>query len=212
MNRTKYPRTVHFPWSPGATSDDKTLTSTDQFVGKEVVVTEKMDGENTTIYHGGFTHARSLDSAFHPSREWIRRFAGEIGHLIPEDMRICGENLYAQHSIPYNGLKSYFYGFSIWDEHDIALSWDETIVWFELLGIATVPVLYRGVYDETIIKKLWDESKRDVVEGYVCRLATAISYDDFQNSVAKFVRPSHVQTSEHWMHETVVKNELASVA
>ena len=45
----KYPRTYHVPWSPGTTSDDRLLKSVDQFVGKRVVVTEKMDGENTTM-------------------------------------------------------------------------------------------------------------------------------------------------------------------
>ena len=44
--KIKYPRTFHLPWSPGATSDDKMLKSIEHFIGKEVVITEKMDGEN----------------------------------------------------------------------------------------------------------------------------------------------------------------------
>jgi hypothetical protein len=39
----KYPRTFHFPWS-NATSDDRILDSFDYFLGKQVVVTEKVDG------------------------------------------------------------------------------------------------------------------------------------------------------------------------
>lgn len=66
----KYPRTYHVPWSPGTTSDDRLLKSVDQFVGKCVVVTEKMDGENTTMSKD-YVHARSLDSMYHPSRDHV---------------------------------------------------------------------------------------------------------------------------------------------
>ena len=42
----KYPRTMHFPWSLGSTSDDKFMENTASFVGKDIVCTLKMDGEN----------------------------------------------------------------------------------------------------------------------------------------------------------------------
>jgi hypothetical protein len=41
----KYPRTWHLPWSESESSDDVWLTDTKHFEGKEVVVTEKLDGE-----------------------------------------------------------------------------------------------------------------------------------------------------------------------
>lgn len=74
--RIKYPRTLHLPWSLGRTSDDKVLSSMDHFSGREVVVTEKMDGENTTIYSDGL-HARSTTSQRHPSRSWVASLDGE---------------------------------------------------------------------------------------------------------------------------------------
>lgn len=46
MKRYKYPRTYHLSSSPGKTSDDKVISDMSEFEGKEVVVTEKMDGEN----------------------------------------------------------------------------------------------------------------------------------------------------------------------
>lgn len=49
-SRYKYPRTPHLPWSPGATKDDVRCINTEIFTGKRVVITEKMDGENTTLY------------------------------------------------------------------------------------------------------------------------------------------------------------------
>ncbi len=203
----KYPRTWHLPWSLGAKNDDKTLHSVDHFNGMHVVVTEKLDGENTTMYKDHI-HARSLDSAAHPSRFWVRNFWGQIKHLIPEEWRICGENMYAMHSIKYTKLKSYFYGFSIWNEQNECLSWEETLEWFELLNIIPVPVLYEGIYDEEKIKSLWDESMYDVHEGYVIRNADKFHYNDFKYNVAKFVRKDHVQTDELWLLKEIVPNEL----
>lgn len=41
----KYPRTLHLPQSLSVTSDDKVHKSLDQFEGKEVIITEKLDGD-----------------------------------------------------------------------------------------------------------------------------------------------------------------------
>ena len=91
----KYPRTFHLPWSPGATSDDKILKDTKHFEDQYVVVSEKRDGECTTIYPDK-VHARSIDSKDHPSRHRLKQLQAEIGHLIPQGFRICGANLFAQ--------------------------------------------------------------------------------------------------------------------
>jgi hypothetical protein len=206
MVRFKYPRTWHLPWSPGATSDDVTLDSVACFSDRRVIVTEKMDGENTTLYRDHL-HARSLDSAHHPSRNWVKAMHGEIAHLIPDKWRVCGENLYARHSLGYDELPSYFLLFSIWSEANICLSWDDTIEWAELLGLSTVPVLYDGVYDEDYLRAMNLDLKK--AEGYVVRLAECFHYDDFRQSIAKWVRAGHVQTDEHWMHKDVIANSLA---
>jgi len=203
----KYPRTYHVPWSQGAMNDDKTLASTDHFRDMNVVVTEKMDGENTTMY-SDHIHARSLDSAYHISREWVKGFWGNIRHQIPNGWRICGENLYAVHSIKYYDLESYFYGFSIWDDNNLCLSWDETLEWFDLLDITPVPMLYKGAYNEELIKQLWDEPMYNACEGYVIRNVDRFHYNDFSTNIAKFVRKGHVQTDEFWRHKKIEPNEL----
>lgn len=204
----KYPRTFHLPWSLGATNDDKTLTSARQFFDREVVVTEKMDGENTSLYTSHY-HARSLDSAHHPSRDFVKALWGSIRHSIPEGYRICGENLYARHSIAYDDLASYFYVFSVWNQNNLCLGWDETVNFANSLGLTTVPVLYRGTYDEARIKQLWNpEEHANLMEGYVVRSAKSFHYDAFGNNVAKFVRKGHVQTDQHWMHGEIIKNNL----
>lgn len=42
----KYPRTYHLPFSETITEDDKRLKDTKQFENMNVVITEKMKGEN----------------------------------------------------------------------------------------------------------------------------------------------------------------------
>lgn len=206
MNRYKYPRTMHATWSRPHKDDKKHFTM-DQFHGREVVVTEKMDGENTTMYNDHY-HARSLDSANHPSRNAVKAIWGSIRYMIPDNFRLCGENVYAEHSIFYDDLESYFFGFSIWNDRNVALSWDDTLAKFAEWGVTPVRELYRGVYDEARIKALWDESKRSKMEGYVIRVVEEIPYDDFGIYVAKFVRKGHVQTDEHWRTKAIVPNKL----
>lgn len=208
-NQVKYPRTHHLQWSDGVNSDDRVIHSMDSFIGKRVIVTEKMDGENTSMY-SDYIHARSIDGRSHPSRDWVKQFWSQIMGDIPEGWRVCGENLYAKHSIGYNDLSTYFMGFSIWDERNTCLDWDSTLQWFELLGVTHVPILYDGIYDEKIIKSLHSEKDWGTSEGYVLRVADSITYSDFRNKVGKFVRKGHVQTAKHWMYgQAVEKNLLA---
>ena len=103
----KYPRTLHFPWS-NWTSDDKVLKSIDNFVGKQVVVTEKMDGENFNGYCD-YAHARSLSPLTGDDRGSAKAIWSNVSWKIPVGYRFCGENLYAKHSIHYFNLKSYLF-------------------------------------------------------------------------------------------------------
>lgn len=208
MGRHKYPRTRHLPWSPGASHDDLVAETIEIFGDQRVIVTEKMDGENSTLYRD-HSHARSLDGRHHPSRDWLKALHGRIAHEIPEGWRVCGENLYARHSIAYETLPSYFMLFSLWDADNRCLDWDSTVEWAELLGVETVPVLYDGVFDREWLDDLGRELDLDRSEGYVVRLASSFAYADFGESVAKWVRANHVQTDQHWMHQEVVPNGLA---
>jgi hypothetical protein len=202
----KYQRTYHLPWSTMG-NDDRMMRDTTHFQDKRVIVTTKLDGEQTSMYCDNI-HARSLDSPNHPSRNWVKQFWSTFAADIPPEYRVCGENLYAKHSIHYTDLDSYFYGFSMWNDRNCCLSWDETITWFNLFGITPVPVLYDGIYNEELIKKLWTQSQYDSMEGYVVRLANEFPYAEFKDSVGKFVRPKHVETSKHWMNQKIEKNLL----
>lgn len=213
----KYPRTYHVPWSPNLQNDDRMHKSMESFVGKVLVATQKRDGENTTMYPDKI-HARSLDSMHHESRSWVKQLHGQIAYEIPEGWRICGENMYAEHSIHYYDLPSYFEVFSIWDENNVCLSWDDTRDFSELLGLHVVPQIdiFRVDSVEALkdhLNDLWEDlySKHlRSIEGYVIRNVEAFPYKDFRREVAKYVRKGHVQTSEFWMTKPVIPNTLLS--
>lgn len=207
-NVVKYFRTFHLPWSESVADDDIVRTSPFND-GDEVVVTIKMDGENFTGYPSGNTHARSINSGPHSSRDYVKAYWRSVAYNLPEGWRVCGENLYAKHSIHYSNLKSYLYVFSIWNEHNECLSWDDTIEWVNLLGLEMVDVIYRGPYNEDAIKKAFLPFKEEH-EGYVVRSARSFKYDDAPSNIAKYVRKNHVQTTEHWMFQEVVPNGLGN--
>ncbi|HEX5567042.1 MAG TPA: RNA ligase family protein [Streptomyces sp.] len=207
--RVPYPRTPHLPWSPGASPDDVRAGDLSGLRGTEVVVTEKLDGENTTLYRDGL-HARSPDSAHHPSRAWVKGLQGRIGAAIPPGWRVCGENLHARHSIAYRGLESWFYGFSVWDGGDRCLDWDRTVRFLRRLGVPVPRVLWRGIYDERALRALRVDTVRQ--EGYVVRSVQGFGREEFGRRVAKWVRPGHVRTDRHWMRSPVVENGLGPAA
>ena len=80
--------------------------------------------------------------------------------------------------------------------------------WFEMLDIVSVPVLYEGIFNEDVVKKIAKETVARGGEGIVVRLADSFTYEDFSKSVAKFVRKNHVQTDKHWSTSEIKKNNL----
>jgi len=178
LERYKYPRTYHLPFSKGASSDDKILDSDDLFRGKKVVVTIKMDGENTTVYSDGFVHARSIDSKHSEYHSWLINNVQKWYYLLPENYRICGEYLFAKHSIDYESLPSYFEAFSVWNKDD-CLSWESTLAVIKLLGIFHVPIIYDGMYDTQKIQHIAEEVVSDGHEGIVVRSIDSFKLNEF---------------------------------
>ena len=201
MGRVKYPRTLHLPFSPGKTDDDKVMKH-DPFIGKDVVVSRKMDGENFTGYPDG-CHARSIDGKYHWTRTWARNYWMERAYKLNKNQRVCAENLYATHSIEYNDLESYLLVFSAWEEN-LCLSWDKTLDLVERLELNTVPVIYQGIWDKDHVMSMHDDSH----EGFVVRVSDEFHIKDFGQCVGKYVRKNHVQTETHWMHSNIKLNKM----
>lgn len=172
---------------------DLTIAKNHNFFANGILV------HNCSAYSDGHVHARSIDSKGGEDRAWVKQFlVNNVCFNLPEGWRVCGENLWAEHSIHYYDLPSYFLGFSIWNERNVCLPWDETLEYFQLLDIVSVPVLYSGTFDEQILRKIEKNLDWDQDEGYVVRLADPFTYAQFKHSVAKYVRKGHVQTQKHW--------------
>lgn len=203
----KYGRTFHLPTSPGVGSDDKIIQDLTHLRNAEdIVFTEKMDGENTTIFAGG-CHARSPDSGYHASRDWMKAYAAGVSPGLSDDERIVGEYLFAQHSVAYDNLPSYFLGFA-WIVNDEVQGWDETLRRFEELGVQPVPVLQRGQFDDVAIESVLGLLDLKTQEGFVVRTVAPFFESDMVTHVAKYVRAGHVQSDVHWTKAEIVKNGL----
>lgn len=169
----------------------------------EVICQEKLDGANISLYNNGL-HARSLNERPHISHSWLKNWHSSIAHLIPEDIRICGEYLYQPHSIRYydTALKNHWFrAFSVW-KNETCLDWKLTEELCISLQIPIVPMLYKGKWNETAIRSCWTgQSKHNgEQEGYVVRSTSKFTLDTFDTHIAKFVRKNHVQDyTPHWM-------------
>ncbi|AXV17420.1 hypothetical protein CYG48_13315 [Neorhizobium sp. SOG26] len=202
----KYGRTYHLQISPGASSDDKIMPSLEGLMVSDLVVTEKMDGENTTIHAGG-TYARSPDSGYHRSRDWMKAFAAGVSPQLGREERVVGENLYARHSIAYDNLPSYFMGFA-WIVGDEIQAWDLTLARLNELGITPVPTLYRGPFRPGLLEELAVSIDPLSQEGYVARVATSFREAEMPFRMGKFVRADHVRSAQHWRSAALIPNRL----
>jgi len=218
MSTPKYNRTFHFPWSPGATNDDKIGGSTIALVKTPIVITEKIDGSNTSLESGG-CYARTHSGApTHASFDGLKALHASIKYKIPEGIQLFGEWCFARHSIEYNELPGYFLLFNVRDlTSDAWCSWETVELWAEEIGVPTVPVLFKGSVNSKVELKELVESFMNqpsacggIREGVVTRVEKEFLNEYFHVSVMKCVRANHVQTSEHWKDQEIIRNKLRS--
>lgn len=197
--RRKYPRTYHMPKSPGASSDDKILPDMSHMHGKLVRITEKRDGECTSLYGDGYVHARSIDGTGKEYQDWIKSRWSKVAHDLPHNWQVCGENLYARHSIAYENLPSYFEAFGVIDDTNHFISYVDFTVIVACLELQPVPLVAPlMVFDEEKIYQIAQEVVERGGEGIVIWNTEAFHIDEFHLNVAKYVRANHVQTDVHW--------------
>lgn len=189
----KYPSTPYWP------------DNSEFFVNKEVVITEKLDGGNTCL-HNGEVYARSNNAPSHHGwMAMVRKHHG-FKSLVNPEVIFYGEDIYGIHSIEYNPVKEdkTFYLFAVRD-FDWFVSWYTVEHKALEMSLPTVPVLFAGIFSSTKeITKFFEEQLKlpsalgPEAEGFVIRTTEGFRAEDFTKNVAKFVRPNHVQTDEHW--------------
>lgn len=136
----KYPRTLHAHISLGTQSDDRFMP--EGYVAAfarlpKLVMTEKLDGQNTCFNEKGVFARSHTAPSIHPwdrpMRERWERMKKDLGNL-----ELFGENMFGIHSIEYHNLESYFYLFAVRQE-DAWLSWEEVQFYAALFDFPTVP-------------------------------------------------------------------------
>lgn len=194
----KYPRTMHLPNSPGFTKDDKVLKSVDHLLGKQVIYTEKLDGECTGMTRTHI-HARSEESNHDESQSWVKQlYYNKIANIIPDNLQIFGENVYAEHSIKYNKLTTFFYVFGIVDlDRKVFLGVSDTLHLCNKYELEYVPILYQGEFNPNF-KVPAKSDFGDIIEGYVVKTVDEFPITNMNLHVAKWVRANHVKSSKHW--------------
>lgn len=201
---SKYPRTQHLPFSPGATSDDKIADSVEPLLNIETVITEKLDGSNSAFTNLGVYARSHADFSRNPWDREMWNIYHRIKNDIDDDVFIFGENMEGIHSIEYSNLKSYFYMFGIRD-NNIWIPWEGVEEFAYFVDLPTVPVLFKGVIKtEKELREIVENltSQKSALggerEGIVIRNANLFHNDDFSENVMKWVRKGHVTTDQHW--------------
>lgn len=207
------------PWSKGATNDDKRAASCDKLIDVPLIITEKMDGSNTSLEADGCFARTHAGAPTHKSFDGLKALHAAIKHKIPGNYQLFGEWCFAKHSIEYAELPGYFLLFNVREMNEeipnMWLSWESVELWAEEVGVPTVPVLFKGsVHSEKELKELVESLMIQpsvcggIREGVVARMADEFFDIDFSSYVMKCVRANHVQTDDHWKDQEIIRQKL----
>lgn len=201
----KYPRTPHWRSSPGLSSDDIREAGTDGFVDTDLIITEKLDGSNVRLIAGEVYARGGTLPSHHGWHAMVRKHHQHKTVTFP-DHAFFGEDIYGVHSIHYDPVPEdeTFRCFAVLHQRQW-LAWADVEHLCDQAGFLTVPVLYRGRFNEAAALDAWlaKELVRPSLlggprEGFVIRSAGAFPDDAFGAHVRKYVRAGHVQTDQHW--------------
>ncbi|KAF0695162.1 Aste57867_14007 [Aphanomyces stellatus] len=221
----KFPRTKHLLPSPSISRDDLVLDPLDAaaFLHTPITCQEKVDGANLGFFlDADFkvvaqnrSHFTSSETApqFKGLDVWIQVHQFELCELLSPPGRyvLYGEWLYAQHSIPYSKLPSYFLAFDLFDrETNSFWSVEKLADTLAETSIHMVPTVFRGTCSNLgQLQALLETPSQfydGLVEGVVIRKETT---DGTLHARAKLVRDDFIQHIDaHWTKKGVVKNQL----
>lgn len=195
----------YWPYSPGAPRDGDELAEAARFVGRPLVVTEKLDGGNTLLCRGR-VYARSV-AAPAPGK-WMAMVKKHHAWKVTEpDVLLYGEDMYGVHSIEYDAVPEHetFYAFALRMSDGRFTSFQTLVTYARKRAIPVVPILFEGTF--TTVADLRDFVSRahcapsalgGAREGVVIRAACGFPATEFRANVCKSVRAGHVQSTEHW--------------
>jgi len=196
----KHPSIPYLDLSP---SQGRLCVPATSFIGEHVTVTEKMDGELTVLYPGGYFHNRSLTKSRHWSRDLFASNAWRLSQMLRYNERGVFENLTATHTIEYKDLDGFFCLLYI-VRGDTVLSYRETRKIAVANDIPMPNLLFSGV-----MRSVGDfRSIKAFREGYVVRYSGTFPYMKLGNFSAKYVKKDFVQSDIHWSLAPMTMNSL----
>ena len=215
MLSKKYARSLHVPFSPGTTSDDRLQTWEQfrEFLNTELIITEKLDGSNVCLTRTNVFARSHSGPPDHPSFLPLMRFHKILKERIPDGLSIFGEWAFAVHSIKYRMMIHPLNIFGVRDDKTgVWWDWDDVVMMASELDLITVPMLLRGSFhDEKLLISIIEEFASyssvygPIREGLVLRKACDISQpNECFGGLAKWVRKDHV-CGEHWKKGSYIK-------
>ncbi len=203
--RLKYPRTPYWPYSPTTGRRDTLHADPKRFVGRPIVVTEKLDGSNVLI-HRGKVYGRSV--ADEAANKWMAMVKKHHAWKVTDpDVLLYGEDIYGVHSIEYEPIRENetFHAFALRDWKGDFGSMAELEQFAAERSIPVVPVIHRGAFASVAKMRGFiqnEHAKQSALggerEGMVVRIAEGFASAGFAHYVCKSVRKDHVQTDQHW--------------
>ncbi len=155
----KYPRTHHIEGSRlQAGDEDLSQLPFEEFLGRHLVIEEKIDGANTAVSFDGegnlllqsrghYLTGGYREKHYNLFKQWAGVHKDALFSALSSRYVMYGEWMYAKHSIYYDALPHYFMEFDILDrETDKFLDTTSRREIIKGLPVCSVPVLGEGVF------------------------------------------------------------------
>jgi hypothetical protein len=163
--------------------DDLVLTTTDttRLLQQPVVVEEKLDGTNVSLWAREGIVASTLRSGstgmdrgnqLGALRAWTSEHSDQLLQVLRDETMLYAEWLFWAHSITYDSLPSYLIGIDLWHPDRGFASVDRRNEQLAVAGVPTPPELFRGVVrDLATLGRLLERSRvgSEPMEGVVVR-------------------------------------------
>ena len=219
MSPPPYPRVGHLVAGRGS-RDDVTLASAavQSLVGGEVVVEEKLDGANVSLWLDGGQVLCGLRSGpgamdragqLGPLRAWIAQHDEALRRALAGWEAVYAEWLLLSHSVGYDRLPSYLVVLDLWRSEGFATP-DERNSACAAAELPTPPEVWRGVPGSvTGVERLLGRSAfgPEPMEGLVVR-----TVDGRPPRLAKLLRPTFDQLDDAEWRRGRPHNRLSDAA
>ncbi len=218
----KFPHTPHLYWlGDHSARSDKifNLKEAEDFLSKEVIIEEKIDGANIGISldsnfeiriqnRGSYLTERN-HSQFKSIWNWINIHEHELIDFLEDRYILFGEWCYAIHSVKYKNLPDYFLAFDIYDKLESQF-WnvERRNNLLNKINLEKVPELFKGQCERNKILDLLESQSafgNSFLEGIYLRKEN----DKYLEGRCKVVRKDFTQNiEEHWSKKELKTNSL----